>query len=419
MTIKFESKITELQQKKSELDLDFLQSKKQEYQQWILELFESDEGDEKEAAIKFNKARDYHAKIKEIDFKMKNASKIAENIDKKIEFYQQRKEKVKNIPLYKDTEEWIAEILWKDYVYQLLKDRNQDKEVDLMKSRKLTGDVYNKYYEEIFTDLFEEAKKKYRSSSSQDKSQESAIVLPEWMHEYIKEKIKENDEFKCLSIDDIERCLKIALKKHSGQILDKHLRNRFRDLQTYKAAFNLITDLTTQYSEFKIIKEGKKINDNIMATQAKESLIDKSIQNQWDKQENVETRNERIEKLHNIWTIENVSERCQEYIDLWEECWGKFDDKLDFVNQLKKLLTTVTHVQFETLFKGLLEKIIQNNLRPIQKEGKKYLTYELGDWTSRRNIWIYPTGQIVNILRHDDYLRFIHTKPPVWRRKKS
>ena len=96
MTIKFESKITELQQKKSELDLDFLQSKKQEYQQWILELFESDEGDEKEAAIKFNKARDYHAKIKEIDFKMKNASKIAQNIDKKIEFYQQRKEKVKN-----------------------------------------------------------------------------------------------------------------------------------------------------------------------------------------------------------------------------------------------------------------------------------------------------------------------------------
>jgi hypothetical protein len=49
--------------------------------------------------------RECHAEIKIIDYKIQHSNDIKEDIDKKIFFYQEKKEKVKNIPLYKDTEE--------------------------------------------------------------------------------------------------------------------------------------------------------------------------------------------------------------------------------------------------------------------------------------------------------------------------
>jgi hypothetical protein len=49
--------------------------------------------------------REYHRKIKEIDQKIENNSEYLENIENKISFYQERKDKVKTIPLYRNTEE--------------------------------------------------------------------------------------------------------------------------------------------------------------------------------------------------------------------------------------------------------------------------------------------------------------------------
>ena len=119
----FDSKLAELEMKKSELDLDFLQNQKEEYTGKLCKILEKsdNEWDENNAAHDLYKAKEYFRKIKEIDQKIENNSDFLENIDNKISFYKKRKERVKNIPLYRDTEEWIAETLRDDPLYQYAK----------------------------------------------------------------------------------------------------------------------------------------------------------------------------------------------------------------------------------------------------------------------------------------------------------
>jgi hypothetical protein len=102
----FDLKIQELEQEKSELDLIFLENKKQEYTEKMYEILDNqnDNVDEKNAISEFNKVKSYRSKIKDTENKIKNNSSFLEDIDKKISSYRERKERVRNIPLYRDTE---------------------------------------------------------------------------------------------------------------------------------------------------------------------------------------------------------------------------------------------------------------------------------------------------------------------------
>jgi hypothetical protein len=103
----FDSKIQELEKEKSELDLTFLQLKKQEYEDKMYEILDNqnDEINEANAISELSKVKSYRYMIKETEQKIQNNSQYLKDIDRKIVLYKERRERVKSIPLYKDTEE--------------------------------------------------------------------------------------------------------------------------------------------------------------------------------------------------------------------------------------------------------------------------------------------------------------------------
>jgi hypothetical protein len=90
MATKIEAKIQKLEQEKSELDLSFLQSKKQEYEDRMFAILDSENNElEKDAESQLNEAKFCRAKIKEIELKIQNNSKILDSLDKKITHYKE------------------------------------------------------------------------------------------------------------------------------------------------------------------------------------------------------------------------------------------------------------------------------------------------------------------------------------------
>ena len=89
----FDEKFRELEQKKSELDLSFLQLQKKEYVNKLSDLLSNPnyEWDEDIAIEKFAEARMCYAKITLIDFKIQHLPETYEKqlseIDDKIAFY--------------------------------------------------------------------------------------------------------------------------------------------------------------------------------------------------------------------------------------------------------------------------------------------------------------------------------------------
>jgi len=115
----FDSRIKELQEKKSKLDKSLLEIQKQEYQQRVKEILSGPVAEWKEKEALF-KAMEYQAKQNAIEDKIKeipeDADKTIKEIDEKIARYQKDRERIKNIPLYKDTQEWLVDIFWTDII---------------------------------------------------------------------------------------------------------------------------------------------------------------------------------------------------------------------------------------------------------------------------------------------------------------
>ena len=204
----FDSKLVELKKEKSELDLGFLQNQKKEYSEKIREILEKsdNERDEKNAVNNLRDMIQYYRKIKEIDQKIENNSDFLEDIDNKISFYQERKGRVKTIPLYRNTEEWITEILWDDPLYQYAKKIDNKELINLLETRKLTESDYEKYMEKMYQNTFEPIFKVEEKQITR-----KTITLPEWMSEQIKEELGWNKE---LTPQEIESFLKKKRKKN-------------------------------------------------------------------------------------------------------------------------------------------------------------------------------------------------------------
>ena len=412
----FDEKIRELQERKSEFDLSFLQIKKQEYQQRLDELLETpiNEWDEKDA---YQKARECHAKMKEIDYKIQHIPEGTEDIDKKISFLQERKEWVKNIPLYRDTAEWIAEIFWKewnytDQLYQIAKESNNKELIKKFESRTLTED---EYAEELYWDLFREVDKKY----GKPERKKATVELPEWMSERIRQEIKDFEEFKCLSADDVEDFLKKELRKNLWEIKDKHIRNKFKNLDEYKVAYKFISLVSKEYPQFKIIKDTIKNPTTETSSKWKnEKLVEEAIQSWSLAFESHGAKNEKSIKLRKIWKMEDLEEKCKEYINLFKELWCIFSDEQNFLQELMKAITTQTHIQLDNGIQVLLLKMIQTNLNPEESKKHWYSSYKLSNWYDARRIVAYPNGEIFTICPHSDYETHINNKPPLGKRKR-
>lgn len=416
--VTFDSKIRELEESKSELDLSILESKKQEYQNRIAEILESQiaEWGERDA---INELKECHRKIKEIDYTMWHIPETLENINKKIALCQEKKESVKNIPLYKDTEEWLANIFWTDLI-EYARETNNEELLNKLRTRSLSEEEYRQYFEQDYHKHDEDQKMYEELPRPEDQTtieSKPAIELPEWMSDEIKEMIEDSEEFKCLSANDVESFLKKELKKNFWEIKDKHIRNKFKWKDEYKAALKLIGYIAKKYPEFMVIKtQSPKIE--VQSKSKNEKLVEDAIQSKsWESVKDKE-KNDKMLKLKKIKKIDDAQERCQKYIELFEELWCNFSDKQDFLQQLIDVTRTRTHIQLENGIQSILTKIIQTNLKPEESEWRWYLSYKLNPSYDAWRIIAYPNGEIFTICPHDEYEKVISKKPPVDKRRK-
>jgi len=161
--ITFERKISKLQNEKSELTLSFWQKQKKDYKERIEELLKSPVNGWEDAVSKMKKFKKYYAKLEEIDDRIANLPENVEDaikeIDDKISFYKGKRKETRSIPLYRETEQWIADVFWTDII-QYAKKTNNTELIDKLKKRSLTPDEYAEFYDYDY-DKHEEMQKLY------------------------------------------------------------------------------------------------------------------------------------------------------------------------------------------------------------------------------------------------------------------
>ena len=407
MTKTFEWKIAELELKKSGLDSSFLELKKKEYEQRISELLANpmQEWDEEKAIDKFNEVRECYSKIEVINYEIQHIPETIKEIEKKISHYQKMREKVRNIPLYRDTEEWIAEILWWDPVYQYAKETNKELLAKKIEERRLNINEYETHLGNMYKELLKTYEKKEKEVK-QNMPKKVEILLPEWMSEQIKEDLKDD---KLLNPQEIEKFLKNELKKNAWDIMISHIKNTFKE--NYNQAYNYISKLIKKYPKFKIIDNVEKKGTTLSKTK-REKLISSISQ-----EETEEHKNERLKKssllskLNEIWKIEDLKSRISKYLDLFEELNHTFADREEFELHMLEVITKQTNMKMEKEIIKTLNWLIQGNFYTEKTGLYKYNVYKFN--RGSRRMLAYPNGKIFTLCSHEKYEEIINTQPPI------
>ncbi len=408
MTKTFDDKIEGLKDIKLKLNVSFLQLKKKEYEKKISELLANPiyEWEEDIAIAKFNEVREFHTAIWEINYYINNITEVTEKIDKKISFFQEKKEKIKYLPLYKDTEEWIAEILWSDPVYQYAKELGKEKLIKKLEERSLTENEYTVHLENMYKELFKKTFQRQKTKPEIEIPAKIEIKLPEWMSEQINEELKDNKKIKS---QDIEKFLKNELKKNAGEIMITHIKNKFKD--NYNQAYEYIRKLIINYPWFQII-ENKWNNTPVAQTKSKRDKLISSISTE----DSEEHKNERLKienlliKLNDIWKIGNLRSRISWYLDLFEELKQNFEDRKDFEPKLYEIITKYPNIEIEKEIIKTLNSLIQGKPCIERTWLYKYNVYKFNRASWR--MLAYPNGEIFTICQHEKYEEIINTQPP-------
>ena len=406
MATTFDKKISELEKEKSELDITFLQSKKQEYEKRISELLVHPihEWEEETAITKFNEVREYYTKIWEINYKIDHIPETIEEIDKKISLYKERREKVKNIPLYKNTEKWIIEILWWDPLYQYAKESGKENLTKKLEERSLKPNEYSTHIENMYKELFKD-NKKVKKENNEVTVKKIEHSLPEWMSEQINEELKNSKNIKP---QDIEKFLKNELKKNAWEIMVSHIKNKFKE--NHNQAYEYIRRLIINYPWFKIIENHSSEKLVTSPKSKREKLISSISQEEIEDHKNERIRkNKLIIKLNEIWKIEDLKTRISKYFDLFEELNNSFYDRNEFESYVIEIITH-THRWIEKEIVKTLNWLIQWNTHMEKTLVYKYNVYKFN--RGNRRMIAYPNWKIFTLCQHEEYERIINTQPP-------
>ena len=406
MANSFNTKLAELEKEKSELDTSFLQSKKQEYEKRISELLVHPihEWEEETAIAKFNEVREYYTKIWEINYKIDHIPETIEEIDKKISLYKERREKVKNIPLYKNTEKWITEILWWDPLYQYAKESGKENLTKKLEERSLKPNEYSTHIENMYKELFKD-NKKVKKENNEVTVKKIEHSLPEWMSEQINEELKDNKKIKP---QDIKKFLKNELKKNAWDIMISHIKNKFKD--NFSLAYEYIKKLIINYPWFNIIENHSSEKLVTSPKSKREKLISSISQEEIEDHKNERIRkNKLIIKLNEIWKIEDLKTRISKYFDLFEELNNSFYDRNEFESYVIEIITH-THRWIEKEIVKTLNWLIQWNTHMEKTLVYKYNVYKFN--RGNRRMIAYPNWEIFTLCPHEEYERIINTQPP-------
>ena len=423
MATKIEAKIQKLEQEKSELDLSFLQSKKQEYEDRMFAILDSENNElEKNAESQLNEAKFCRAKIKEIELKIQNNSKILDSLDKKITHYKEWKSKLDSIELYKETREWIVEIFWADIV-EYTEETNNEELMNKLKKRTLKPEEYSnileneypkylenkhKEKEEMYKELFGPLLKKKTSNWETQQKSKSTILLPEWLSEQI---IKEAKWIKDIQAKEIEEFLKKELKKNWWEIKVSHIKNKF--WKKSALVIDYLKALIKDYPIFKIIDNTENKKETQPITKSKNEKLLSTI----TPEESEEHKNERLRinnlmfKLNEIWKLKSLKSRISKYLDLFEELDCDFSNREEFEPQVYEVITTHSHIEMEKEIIKTLNLLIQGNLRIEKTWLYKYNVFRFN--RDNRRMLAYPNWEIFTICPHEEYEEIINTQPPL------
>jgi len=421
----FDSKIQELEKEKSELDLTFLQLKKQEYEDKMYEILDNqnDEINEANAISELSKVKSYRYMIKETEQKIQNNSQYLKDIDRKIVLYKERRERVKSIPLYKDTEEWIANIFQGDEVYQYAKETNNENLINNLMNRSLTPEEYtnilkkeypkyleNKHNEteKMYRELFGPLLKKNAKKGESQPAPKTVIILPEWLSKQLNKDLKNNKDIRAQEIEDF---LKKELKKNSWEIKISHIKNKFWEKSDLVIQY--LEGLIKDYPEFKIIDNPKNSKEGKWKSQTKNEKLQSLISSE----EIEEQKNERLRKnnllvkLEGIWTVSSLRSRISWYLDLFEELDCDFADRVSFEPLLYNVIKTYNNIELEKEIIKTLNLLIQWNLRIEKTWLYKYNVFRFN--RDNRRMLAYPNWEIFTVCPHEEYERIINTQPPI------
>lgn len=423
MATKIEAKIQKLEQEKSELDLSFLQSKKQEYEDRMFAILDSENNElEKDAESQLNEAKFCRAKIKEIGLKIQNNSKILDSLDKKITNYKEWKSKLDSIELYKETREWIIEIFWADIV-EYAEETNNEELMNKLKKRTLKPEEYSnileneypkyleskhKEKEEMYKELFGPLLKKKTGNWETQQKSKSTILLPEWLSEQI---IKEAKWIKDIQAKEIEEFLKKELKKNWWEIKVSHIKNKF--WKKTALVIDYLKALIKDYPIFKIIDNTENKKETQPIAKSKNEKLLSTI----TPEESEEHKNERLRinnlmfKLNEIWKLKSLKSRISKYLDLFEELDCDFSNREEFEPQVYEVITTHSHIEMEKEIIKTLNLLIQWNLRIEKTWLYKYNVFRFN--RDNRRMLAYPNWEIFTICPHEEYEEIINTQPPL------
>lgn len=423
MATKIEAKIQKLEQEKSELDLSFLQSKKQEYEDRMFAILDSENNElEKDAESQLNEAKFCRAKIKEIELKIQNNSKILDSLDKKITHYKEWKSKLDSIELYKETREWIIEIFWGDIV-EYAEETNNEELMNKLKKRTLKPEEYSnileneypkyleskhKEKEEMYKELFGPLLKKKTGNWETQQKSKSTILLPEWLSEQI---IKEAKWIKDIQAKEIEEFLKKELKKNWWEIKVSHIKNKF--WKKSDLVIDYLKALIKDYPIFKIVDNTENKKEAQTITKSKNEKLLSTI----TPEESEEHKNERLRinnlmfKLNEIWKLKSLKSRISKYLDLFEELDCDFSNREEFEPQVYEVITTHSHIEMEKEIIKTLNLLIQGNLRIEKTWLYKYNVFRFN--RDNRRMLAYPNWEIFTICPHEEYEEIINTQPPL------
>ena len=234
--------------------------------------------------------------------------------------------------------------------------------------------------------------------------------LSKWMRLKIKNDFKWNKE---VTPQDIEIFLVKQLKKNSGKIKTSHIRNRFWSNSDEMISY--FENLFKDFDDFEIIYQDKVETKTTNNSKKKKQGLLFGLSN--DVKE-LDVKDERKILLLDLWKklsevehIQDKSERVKIYSEIiWrfsKDFWYTIN-KEQFENSL---LRWFLDVWSENLLKKKLRIMIDWwKWREWPTERHWYWRIKL-EWSNWQRIVAYPNKEIVALLWHDDYIKFITTKP--------
>lgn len=241
-----QQKIEELRKERWKINVDELKSQKEEYTGKLTEIF--------------NKTSELHPeeewkKIIKLISKINDKLKLAMNLDKKINNLEESRKEIQELPLYKDTQAWIADILWNDPVYKLAEE-NWDKEtMEKFRTRKLRLDEYTELQSKLIKEPIKDGEEIDDKVEETTKENEEEVKENEDIDEWWDNEISTESEYEPkpvinhTAVEEIDTKKQVKSYNNEDDFDDRYTEEQLKKIDNCTKVEDL-NILIKEYTEF-------------------------------------------------------------------------------------------------------------------------------------------------------------------------